>query len=293
MLYNIRGALWGCLGSRARAGLVLGSWTPILLTEAGPFSRALSGSILGCKFQLFLRESSSSAVPRGAARHPGMNIQGMLSVEKLSAGFVSSFSCSPSRFELGLSAAVGSSQPLPLLREPRAPSDVVCPKTLLGRTKPTKAFLIRGSQPRSCRARVPGTALFAPAGSASPGAVGRGDDGSAGAPAAPRAARTDSPRGPGPACPHLPAALASHSLPAAPRLLSQPHISSLLGNGKFPPGWFQWLTDPSPLASPQFLLGWLELSLREQRFFPGTQRLEFSVWEDTPPSDRAGLTPPC
>lgn len=212
-----------------------------------------------------------------------MNIQGMLSVEKLSAGFVSSFSCSPSRFELGLSAAVGSSQPLPLLREPRAPSDVVCPKTLLGRTKPTKAFLIRGSQPRSCRARVPGTALFAPAGSASPGAVGRGDDGSAGAPAAPRAARTDSPSGPGPACPHLPAALASHSLPAAPRLLSQPHISSLLGNGKFPPGWFQWLTDPSPLASPQFLLGWLELSLREQRFFPGTQPLEFSVWEDTPP----------
>lgn len=103
-------------------------------------------------------------MPRGSARHPGMSIQGMLSEEKLSPGFVSSFSCSPSRFELGLSAAVGSSQPLPLLREPRAPSDVVCPKTLLCRTKPTKAFSIRWSQPRSCRAPVPGTALFTPAG---------------------------------------------------------------------------------------------------------------------------------
>lgn len=35
-----------------------------------------------------------------------------------------------------------------------------------------------------------------------------------------------------------------------------------------PPGWFQWLTDPSPLASPQFLLRWLERSPRQQRFFP-------------------------
>lgn len=108
-----------------------------------------------------------SAVPRDAARHPGISIQGMLSGEKLSPGFVSSFSCSLSRSEPALSAAVGSSQSLPLLREPRAPSDVVCPETLLGRTTTTKKnnkktqsvfdTVVPAQQLRSC----PGSAVLA------------------------------------------------------------------------------------------------------------------------------------
>lgn len=198
-------------------------------------------------------------MPRDTARHPGTSIQGMLRGEKLSPGFVSSFSCSRSRFGLGLSAALGSSQPLPLLREPRAPSDVVCPKTLLGKNKKNKPKqsgfdrVVAARQPRSCPgAAVPGylaLPCLSPLAAGSGGArralhaqvCWEGHDGSASAPAAPgQHGRTR------PASPRLSAALAPQSLPAAP----QPSSHFLIARKwPIPPGlvsMFQWLTDPSP-----------------------------------------------
>jgi len=171
---------------------------------------------------------------------------------------------SPSCFGLGLSAwSSGKLAASPASPGARAPSDVVCPKrSSVGRKQNKKRVIgtvVLAPQalllPESSRhpGFVAGAARFAPGSLRGEADAARGLHpearwkvlgGCAALPASPACTTgrgRSQPAAPGRlvlTCRERPA---SHPLLAAGPVLSQPRISSLLGNGEFPPGRFQWM----------------------------------------------------
>lgn len=122
---------------------------------------------------------------------------------------------------------------------------------------------------------------------ASPGVVEKSRDGSASrpccSPASPAQHRPTRPAAP--ARPVLTCRRLSLPIPAAPRVLSQPHISSLQGNGEFSPrAGFNGSRIPLAFGlSPVSPVLVVAQPWGAELFFPGREPLGFSIWEGIPP----------